>query len=394
MVESMPEEDSCDGDGDGSDSDLPSLAEIFGVKTASISNLSKGVVKGVGVRSSWRDVKPDFEMRGDLEDGEEGSSDIAAVTVKKKKKRVLKPKTENPLLRPLMSDGMKEGRSKERLDVSTDMNGDEGKLKTKTVRRGGLQKEAANNGHVGVVSRVLEESDVSGSEVDDTQMVVQKRMARSQKKTPEVSITEESEEVDITSDLYQSDSELEPKIRSRRMVQRTVRPAVLEDSESDSDPDSINEISESHSDEDDEDDEDGDLSDFIVDDNETLDEDESISEVPPPRSARRLVRGRRPAKKVVDSDDEDDLDLKMGRLNVNDISDPFEETLRRDSIAVESDPFDELLRRKSRSLGRNASDSDSILPTNLSSRQISRPKQKSSKTIPEPSSDFEPFTLQ
>jgi len=50
------------------------------------------------------------------------------------------------------------------------------------------------------------------------------------------------------------------------------------------------------------------MSDFIVNDSE----DESIIEIPPPKSVRKLVRGRRPVK------EEDDLEIQMGKLNVED----------------------------------------------------------------------------
>jgi len=63
------------------------------------------------------------------------------------------------------------------------------------------------------------------------------------------------------------------------------------------------------------------MSDFIVDDSAFLD-DESVVETPPPRSVRRLVKGRKPKTKV-NSDDED-LNLKLGKLTVKD--DPFAES--------------------------------------------------------------------
>jgi len=47
------------------------------------------------------------------------------------------------------------------------------------------------------------------------------------------------------------------------------------------------------------------LSDFIVEDSTFLDEEDSITEVPPPRSVRRLVQGRRRPVQIEDSDSED-----------------------------------------------------------------------------------------
>jgi hypothetical protein len=59
------------------------------------------------------------------------------------------------------------------------------------------------------------------------------------------------------------------------------------------------------------------ISDFVVNDSTFLEE-ESLIEVPAPRSIRRLVKGRKPRK---DDSDDEDLDLKMGKLTFND--DPF-----------------------------------------------------------------------
>jgi hypothetical protein len=68
------------------------------------------------------------------------------------------------------------------------------------------------------------------------------------------------------------------------------------------------------------------MSDFIVDDNESLEEDDSELEMtpPPPKSSRRLVRGRRRGKG--DERDPADLELKMGTLDIEDdnLTDNFE----------------------------------------------------------------------
>lgn len=63
------------------------------------------------------------------------------------------------------------------------------------------------------------------------------------------------------------------------------------------------------------------LSDFIVNDSTFLDDGESVLEIPPPRSVRRLVQGRRPRTISSDSDAED-LDLRLGKLNLEE-NDPF-----------------------------------------------------------------------
>ncbi|KAH8791635.1 SprT-like family-domain-containing protein [Hyaloscypha finlandica] len=58
------------------------------------------------------------------------------------------------------------------------------------------------------------------------------------------------------------------------------------------------------------------LSDFIVDDSTFLEEEDTVIEEPAPRSVRRLVKGRK-SNRVQVSDDEG-LDLRMGKLKVED----------------------------------------------------------------------------
>jgi hypothetical protein len=61
------------------------------------------------------------------------------------------------------------------------------------------------------------------------------------------------------------------------------------------------------------DDSDG-MSDFVVSDSESLEDDESVVETLPPRSARRLVQGRRLAKSV---EEYGELGLKIGKLKLD-----------------------------------------------------------------------------
>jgi hypothetical protein len=62
------------------------------------------------------------------------------------------------------------------------------------------------------------------------------------------------------------------------------------------------------------------MSNFIVDDDESLGEEDSEMEMvpPPPRSARRLVRGRRQAKEEMEEtgNENEDLEIKMKRLDI------------------------------------------------------------------------------
>jgi hypothetical protein len=67
------------------------------------------------------------------------------------------------------------------------------------------------------------------------------------------------------------------------------------------------------------------MSDFIVSDNESLEEegDDSVFEVPPParRSARKLIKGRRP--RIDEASDGSSLESDMGKLRVDDDDDVF-----------------------------------------------------------------------
>jgi hypothetical protein len=77
------------------------------------------------------------------------------------------------------------------------------------------------------------------------------------------------------------------------------------------------------------------LSDFIVNDSTFLEEEDSVIEMPPPRSVRRLVKGRRPAK---DENDDEDLDTKMKKLAVDD--DPVKKS-RKVSVEKHSEDFED-----------------------------------------------------
>lgn len=69
------------------------------------------------------------------------------------------------------------------------------------------------------------------------------------------------------------------------------------------------------------------LSDFVVDDSDSLEEEDSVIEMPPPRSVRRLVKGRRPAK------EEDEIEKEMRKLKFLDDDDsvPFQKPLRKET---------------------------------------------------------------
>ncbi|KAH7369938.1 SprT-like family-domain-containing protein [Rhexocercosporidium sp. MPI-PUGE-AT-0058] len=93
------------------------------------------------------------------------------------------------------------------------------------------------------------------------------------------------------------------------------------------------------------------LSDFIVDDSTFLDE-ESMIEAPPPRPARRLVRGRRRPADLEDSDSED-LGRRMGKLKVEDdaFQDPQKTFRNLEDFAENYGDMEPLVRAKRSSEG-------------------------------------------
>jgi hypothetical protein len=187
--------------------------------------------------------------------------------------------------------------------------------------------------------------------------------------------------VDLDSDDEDAEpveeSEPEPKLQRSRKHRdpppRTKSKFILTDTEEE---DSL---------EDEDEDEDG-MSDFIVSDNEPLeeDDDDSVFEVPPPatRSARKLFRGRRPR---VDESDDNGLDVEMGKLRVVDDDDIWGDLRESKSVIEEQD--EQAFPKK--------------LPTTSSRKRTSKrdagmkppPNTKKTETVP-PSSDIEdPITL-
>jgi len=69
------------------------------------------------------------------------------------------------------------------------------------------------------------------------------------------------------------------------------------------------------------------LSDFIVDDSTFLEEEDTVIDEPAPRSVRKLVKGRRPAR--IDDSDDEELELRMGKLKVEeDTSNTLDKALK------------------------------------------------------------------
>jgi hypothetical protein len=79
------------------------------------------------------------------------------------------------------------------------------------------------------------------------------------------------------------------------------------------------------------------LSDFIVDDSTFLEEEDTVIDEPAPRSVRKLVKGRRPAR--IDDSDDEELELRMGKLKVEeDTSNTLDKALKELNL---DDSYDE-----------------------------------------------------
>lgn len=122
-----------------------------------------------------------------------------------------------------------------------------------------------------------------------------------------------------------------PKARPKRNIR------VVEKSK-DGFSDSEKGVGESDAEEESDDNETEGMSDFIVDDSDSLEEDESDREVtpPPPRSVRKLVKGRKMDKEP--DEDRGGLELKMGAL---DLTDRDTKKSPMDSSVSDSRPFQE-----------------------------------------------------
>jgi hypothetical protein len=184
-----------------------------------------------------------------------------------KKKRVLKQKDDNPLLRPI-------GRE------------------VKYLKREISKSEPETLGKEFWANRVQEKKRVP-------------------KKTSQVSVsqglTKDASTDTATSELFKERQKSEETSKKRVESKTPKHSTFVEHSTvADSEDEENEEEDFAHGlDDDDE------LSDFVVDDSEILEDVESLIDMPPPRSIRRLVRGR-----AAVEDDDDDLELRMKKLNV------------------------------------------------------------------------------
>jgi predicted SprT family Zn-dependent metalloprotease len=225
----------------------------------------------------------------------------------------------------------------------------------------------------------METSRLQSAELSDDSKISKFGVTKSRdKKTTKDRVKVESAPVTINLVDYSSD-ELEESVhlpdfkasnpkKKRQPPPRTKSKFILTDTEEEDSPE----------------DEDSDgMSDFIVSDNESLEEEDSVFEVPPPetRSARKLFRGRKPN---LNETEDEDLDLRMRKLKVDDNDD------------IIGDVIAEGRRKK----GQEENGSPTNAPSKTSRKEelqdatsMKHPPKKNSDALP-PSSDTEDlFTL-
>ena len=285
-----------------SDDEFPDLDELL---------LGKGAGGKKGEVSTMKGGSREDEELGEEAAWKRKSNRKEKEIVAVKKKRVLKRRDDNPLLRPLAS-------------TATASEGRKGKAGVKTSRI--PEKE--------VMAASKKKAITSFDSVDEAETRTPPMRSRAR---PSPVTDPESEE------------ENDSRISSKRAQSRT--PTLDLETEE----------------------EDDDLSDFIVNDSTFLEEEISEIEMPPPpkppRSARRLVKGRKPEKK------DEELELDMRGLSMED--EAF------DKIAREFGGSEEIALPR-----RSLKDSQSN--DNKPPKEVPRLKKK----ILEPSSDIEdPFTL-
>jgi hypothetical protein len=121
------------------------------------------------------------------------------------------------------------------------------------------------------------------------------------------------------------------------------------------------------------------MSDFIVDDSTFLKEEDTAIEEPAPRSVRRLVKGRKPRRVEAWEDEDEDLDLKMGKLKIEeDASMTLDRALKELDLDISDD--EDLLEAKTKKTSKNI--------------QSKVPRQPKGEKVPPASSDIDdPYTL-
>ncbi|TVY46653.1 HMG box-containing protein [Lachnellula occidentalis] len=289
-----------------SDDEFPDLDELLRGKGASNGGMS--TMKETPTSRDHEEAGWKRKSNGKAANNNGKEMEVTAV----KKKRVLKRRDDNPLLRPLASTATASEARKGRAGIG---------MKTSRV----LEKEVTSTSKKTYVTG-------PGSEKVEIRTPPKRRRAES------------ARVVDL-----ESEEENDSGISSEPAHSKT-RAVDLETEG-----------------------EDDDISDFVVDDSISLEEISEIEMPPPPkppRSARRLVKGRKPEK------EDEDIDLGMRKLSMKD--EAF------DKIARDFGGSEEEITLPGRSL------KDFQSNDNKPAKDVPRPRKKN----PEPSSDIEdPFTL-
>jgi hypothetical protein len=341
----------------GSEDEFPDLEELvatrgLGVKK-SVSSREKSARPGA-LKTENGDTGTQDEKIGRIKEsqglGEAGDGRVKA----KPKKRVLNQKSDNPLLRPLSR-------------ASSEILGEGSK------RKGRILKAKEVNEIKEIVEKDPEilapESEIENEEVREQRDGRTQPKRTTKKTSPNLTKSIEAEDEDlheVTRPMNEMSTAKSQKARKVLERTRSTLTSRFESDEEDFGPYS-----------------DG-LSDFIIDDSTFLDDEDTVVEAPPPRSNRRLIKGRKPTRDE-DSNGED-LGLGMEKLIVaEDTSARLDEALKQLNLKDFADNYSDqdIAETKTKKDSKHAHSREPILPND-----------REAKKAPLPSSGVEdPFTL-
>lgn len=333
----------------GSDDEFPDLQELVarrGVKK-SVSGSARARCASDDEKTIGKAKSPVKRFSKGVELGREEKEGVEGVKGKPRK-RVLNQKSDNPLLRPLSGK-------------SSDIVGEGSKRKGRGMCVKEVRKMSKNGPEI--LASNSEHENEEDREGPDESTMERKRAEKSRSEIME-SIESEGEVLEEVTRSKNEKSTAKSKQVRKAVEKLGSKPnPKFESDEEDFGLDS-----------------DG-LSDFIVDDSTFLEEEDTIIEAPPPRSVRRLVKGRKLTRNE-ESDDED-LGLGMGKLKLGveeDASTSLEKALKE--LDLEN-------------LGSDNEDCWEARPKKgLKMKAPKRPKDEEEKKAAPPSSDIEdPFTL-
>ncbi|KAI9052538.1 hypothetical protein LZ554_003881 [Drepanopeziza brunnea f. sp. 'monogermtubi'] len=270
-----------------SDDEFPDLAEILSRKTeVRIPKPESRTKKTLNTDGESPSKRTDSRLKAKrAEEVEAGKP--------RPRKRILNQTSDNPLLRPIanLSRGSSEssGSSKSKFDISPE----------RSARRRVVASRP---------SAVLDAEAVTENNDSEPEGRAQKKDLRKRTTPPSFQQSSVSDPVSLAGKHV-----VEPREGPQSMEAREEK-AKAPSKQTVIDPDSDDEEFEGASG----------LSDFIVDDSTVLDEESII--LPPPRSSRKLVRGRGRPRELEGSDSED-LGREMARLRVDD--DVFQDSKKR-----------------------------------------------------------------